>query len=62
MGLNADLLKVLACPLCKESVREDEKRQELVCDACSLAYEIRDGIPIMLPDSGRPLEGTGGKP
>lgn len=62
MALNADLLKVLACPICKKPVREDEERKELICDACSLAYEIRDGIPIMLPDSGRPLEKAGDTP
>lgn len=62
MGLNPDLLQVLACPICKKSVREDEIKQELICDACLLAYEIRDGIPIMLPDSGRPLKKAGDKP
>ena len=40
------LLKILACPLCKEKV--ELKGERLVCVKCGRAYPIRDGIPIML--------------
>ncbi len=44
--IDPELLAVLACPVCKTSVRLDEN--ELVCDACGRRYQIEDGIPIML--------------
>ena len=40
------LLKILACPLCKEKV--ELKGEKLVCVKCGRGYPIRDGIPIML--------------
>ncbi|HJN25845.1 MAG TPA: Trm112 family protein, partial [Rhodospirillales bacterium] len=32
--------------------------QELVSDEAHLAYPVRDGIPIMLVDEARQLEGS----
>lgn len=49
------LLEILVCPLTKAPLRYDPERHELVSDAAGLAYPIRDGIPIMLPDEARPL-------
>jgi len=46
--IEQSLLEILACPQCKGKVRQDEARQALVCDACGLAYPIRDDIPVML--------------
>lgn len=51
-----DLLSILACPNCKSPLRLSDDEQELICDACRVAYQIEDGIPILLPDSGRPLD------
>ncbi len=50
------LLEILVCPLTKSSLDYDAARQELVSRAARLAYPIRDGIPIMLPEEARPLE------
>jgi uncharacterized protein YbaR (Trm112 family) len=50
------LLEILVCPLTKTRLEYDEARQELVSRAAGLAYPIRDGIPIMLPDEARKLE------
>ena len=50
------LLEILVCPLTKEPLRYDAERQELISDRAKLAFPIRDGIPIMLPDEARPLE------
>ena len=51
------LLEILVCPLTKTTLEYDPVRQELISRAANLAYPIRDGIPIMLPDEARPLEG-----
>ena len=50
------LLEILVCPLTRTTLEYDAERQELVSRAAKLAYPIRDGIPIMLPDEARPLE------
>ena len=49
------LLEVLVCPVTKETLTYDAEAQELVSKAAGLAYPIRDGIPIMLPDEARQL-------
>ncbi len=51
------LLEILVCPLTKTTLVYDEAAQELISRAAGLAYPIRDGIPIMLPDEARRLEG-----
>jgi uncharacterized protein YbaR (Trm112 family) len=51
------LLEILVCPLTKTTLEYDAARQELVSRAAKLAYPIRDGIPIMLPDEARRLDG-----
>ena len=49
------LLEILVCPLTKTALRYDRDKQELVSRAAKLAYPIRDGIPIMLPDEAREI-------
>jgi uncharacterized protein YbaR (Trm112 family) len=49
------LLEILVCPLTKTTLRYDAERNELVSLAAHLAYPIRDGIPIMLPEEARPI-------
>lgn len=51
------LLEILVCPLTKNTLEYDSTRQELISRSARLAYPIRDGIPIMLPDEARVLEG-----
>lgn len=50
------LLEMLVCPLTKMPLQYDREKQELVSRAARLAYPIRDGIPIMLPDEARELD------
>lgn len=50
------LLELLACPLTKTELEYDKDAQELISRAAKLAYPIRDGIPIMLPDEARNLD------
>ena len=53
--IDPKLLELLVCPLTKERLDYDAARQELVSRGAKLAYPIRDGIPIMLPEEARPL-------
>lgn len=50
------LLEILVCPVTRGPLDYDRERQELVSRGAQLAYPIRDGVPIMLPDEARPLE------
>jgi uncharacterized protein YbaR (Trm112 family) len=50
------LLEILVCPLTKQTLTYDRARNELVSKAAGLAYPIRDGIPIMLPEEARRLD------
>jgi len=54
--LDPKLLEILVCPLTKTSLDYDAERQELISRATGLAYPIRDGIPIMLPEEARKLD------
>jgi uncharacterized protein len=56
LGVDTKLLELLVCPVTKGPLDYDAVRQELVSRSAKLAYPIRDGIPIMLPDEARKLE------
>jgi uncharacterized protein YbaR (Trm112 family) len=53
--IDPKLLEILVCPLTKGRLEYDAERQELISRGASLAYPIRDGIPIMLPEEARRL-------
>jgi len=53
--VNARLLDILVCPICKGPLEFDKKAQELICNGDKLAYPIRDGIPIMWADEARDI-------
>ena len=50
------LLEILVCPLTRTTLEYDRAAGELISRAAGLAYPIRDGIPIMLPDEARHLD------
>ena len=56
MTVSSDLLDILVCPQCRGDIHLTEAGDGLICEACRLVYEIRDGIPIMLVDEARPLD------
>ena len=56
MAVDKELLEILACPACKESIREDG--DWLICDKCQKKYPVREGIPVMLIDEAVPLNGA----
>lgn len=53
--MDARLLDILVCPLCKGPLDYLKEAQELVCKADRLAFPIRDGIPVMLDEEARTL-------
>ena len=54
--IDPQLLEILVCPLTKGPLEYDHANNELISRKAGLAYPIRDGIPIMLPDEARKLE------
>jgi len=54
--LNKELLEVLACPKCKGEVKYLEEKDIIVCENCRVYYEVKEEIPIMLPEEAKPLE------
>ncbi len=55
-GLDPKLLEILVCPVTKQPLSYDREANELISRAAGLAYPVRDGVPIMLPDEARPLD------
>jgi len=55
-SVDPKLLEILVCPLTKGTLEYDAEAQELISRKAKLAYPIRDGIPIMLPEEARKLE------
>ena len=49
------LLEILVCPVTHGPLEYDRARSELISRSAKLAYPIRDGVPIMLPDEAREL-------
>ncbi len=54
--LDAELLKLLVCPLSRAALEYDAERGELLCRESGLAYPVRDGIPVLLPEEARRLD------
>ena len=55
-NVDPKLLEILVCPLTKEPLEYDREAQELISRQARLAYPVRAGIPIMLPEEARNLD------
>jgi len=55
-SVDPKLLEILVCPMTRGTLEYDAAKQELVSRAAKLAYPIRDGIPIMLPEEARKID------
>ena len=55
MKISKELLDILVCPVTRADLIYDEESNELISNEANLAYPIRDGIPIMLPEEAREL-------
>ena len=54
-ALDPRLLEVLVCPVTRTPLVYDRAKGELISKAARLAYPVRDGVPVMLPEEARPL-------
>ena len=50
------LLEVLVCPVTRGRLTWNRETSELISKGAKLAYPIRDGVPIMLPEEARQLD------
>ena len=55
--MDARLLDILVCPVCKANLEYRKADLELLCKPCKLAFPVRDDIPIMLVDQARRISG-----
>lgn len=53
--MDTRLLDILACPLCKGSLKHHREGAVLVCRMDRLAFPIRDGVPVMLVEEATQL-------
>ena len=58
-GVDPRLLEILICPQTRQPLSYDAGADELVSPKARLAYPIRGGIPVMLPEEARDLEADG---
>ena len=56
MNLKQELISMLVCPLSKEKLIYDKDTNELIAKKSGLAYPVKDGIPIMLPEEARKIK------
>jgi len=54
--IDSRLLEILVCPVTRGPLIYDRERAELVSESARLAYPIREGVPIMLPEEARSLD------
>ncbi len=54
--MDARLLEILVCPICKGALVYRKAEAELICKVDRLAFPVRDGIPVMLEDEARKLD------
>ncbi|MDA8808770.1 Trm112 family protein [Gammaproteobacteria bacterium] len=53
--LDQKLLDILICPISKSSLKYDKENNELISEESGLAYPVKDGIPVMLPEEARKI-------
>jgi len=54
--IDQKLLEILACPACEDRPPVKLQGEELICEKCSRAYPIKDGIPVMLVEKAKKKE------
>lgn len=57
--MDPTLLDILVCPKCRGALTHEADPPRLICATCQVAYEIREGIPILLIDQAKALAPSG---
>lgn len=57
-GIDPKLLEILVCPVTKQALTYDRAAQELISEKAGLAFPIRGGVPVMLVEEARRLDGS----
>lgn len=50
------LLEIIVCPITKEKLIFDKKKNELISKKAKLAFPIKEGIPILLIEEARKIK------
>ncbi len=53
--MEKNFLNLIVCPVSKEKLQYDKKNNELISKKAKLAYKVKKGIPILLPEEARKL-------
>ena len=53
--MDARLLELIACPVCRGKLLYDQQDQELICREDRLMFKINEGVPVMHMDSASSL-------
>ena len=53
--MDKKLLDIIVCPVSKDKLFFDEERNELISKKAKLAYKVKNGIPILLPEEARKI-------
>lgn len=60
--IDPELLGILVCPKCESELQvqraQDGEELSLDCASCRLSYPVEDGIPVMLAEEARPIQGA----
>ena len=56
------LLEIIACPVCNGKLNYTQDKQELICKVDSLAFPVREGIPVLLETEARALTAEESRP
>lgn len=56
------LLEIVACPVCNGKLNYTQDKQELICKVDSLAFPVREGIPVLLENEARALSPEESRP
>ena len=55
-GIDPKLLEILVCPVTRGPLEYDKARGELISKSAGLAYPVREGVPVMLPEEARQID------
>jgi uncharacterized protein YbaR (Trm112 family) len=54
--IDPKLLNILVCPKTRTPLRFDAETNQLISKEASLAYPIREGVPILLLEEATPID------